>query len=269
MSEEKKEMSFLHHLEALRWHLVRSATVVMVLALLFFYFKEFVFDTVIFGPMHSDFFTYRALCKLSYLIGLGDALCIQGMTFELININLSGQFTTHIWVSITGGLILGAPYILWELWRFVRPALHEKERKYTNGVVIFASLLFITGVLFSYYVIVPMTINFLGNYQVTPLVKNTISMSSYISTVTVLTFIMGIVFELPIVVYFLTKIGLLGPSFMRKNRKYSIIIILIVAALITPSSDIPTLVLVSAPLYILYEASIFVSKFAEKKKTVG
>jgi len=267
MSEEKKpEMSFLQHLEALRWHLVRSAAAVIIIATVLFFYKEFVFGTVIFGPMHSDFFTYRALCKISHLIGLSDSLCMQSVSFQLINIDLSGQFTTHIWVSVIGGLILSSPYILWELWRFVRPALHEKERRYTSGVVFFASSLFMIGVLFSYYVIVPMTINFLGNYQVTPLVKNTISISSYISTVTILTFIMGIVFELPIVIYFLTKIGLLGPGFMRKNRKYAIVIILIVAAVITPSSDIPTLLLVSAPLYILYEASIFVSKYAEKKK---
>ena len=266
MSEEKKpEMSFLQHLEALRWHLVRSAAAVMIIAMVLFCYKEFVFGTVIFGPMHPDFFTYRALCKISHLIGLSDSLCMQSISFELINIDLSGQFTTHIWVSVIGGLILSSPYVLWELWRFVSPALHEKERKYTSGVVFFASALFIIGVLFSYYVIVPMTINFLGNYQVTPLVKNTIAMSSYISTVTILTFIMGIVFELPIVIYFLTKIGLLGPGFMRSNRKYAVIIILIVAAVITPSSDIPTLLIVSAPLYVLYEASIFVSKFAEKK----
>lgn len=269
MSEAKKpEMSFLQHLEALRWHLVRSAAAVIIIAAALFFYKEFVFGTVIFGPMHSDFFTYRALCKISHLIGLGDSLCMQSVSFELINIDLSGQFTTHIWVSVIGGLILSSPYVLWELWRFVRPALHEKERRYTSGVVFFASTLFMIGVLFSYYVIVPMTINFLGNYQVTPLVKNTISISSYISTVTILTFIMGIVFELPIVIYFLTKIGLLGPGFMRKNRKYAIVIILIVAALITPSSDIPTLLLVSAPLYILYEASIFVSKYAEKKSSL-
>lgn len=257
-------MSFLQHLEALRWHLVRSAAAVIIIAFVLFCYKEFVFGTVIFGPMRADFFTYRALCKISYLIGLSDSLCMQSVSFQLINIDLSGQFTTHIWVSIIGGLILSSPYVLWELWRFVRPALHEKEKKYTTGVVFFASVLFIIGILFSYYVIVPMTINFLGNYQVTPLVKNTISISSYISTVTILTFIMGIVFELPIVIYFLTKIGLLGPGFMRRNRKYAIVIILIVAAVITPSSDIPTLLLVSAPLYILYEASIFVSKYAEK-----
>ena len=269
MAEEKKsEMSFLQHLELLRWHLVRSAASVMILAGVLFYYKDFVFGTVIFGPMHSDFMTYRALCKLSNLVGLGDTLCMQAISFELINIDLSGQFTTHIWVSLIGGIMLGSPYVLWELWNFVKPALHETERKYTSGVVFFASLLFITGVLFSYYVIVPMTINFLGNYQVSSLVKNTISIDSYISTVTILTLIMGLVFELPIIVFFLTKIGMLGPDFMRKNRKYSVVIVLIVAAIITPSSDIPTLLIVSTPLYILYEASIFVSKYAEKNKKV-
>ena len=263
--EQKPEMSFLQHLEALRWHLVRSAIAIVVLASVFFCYKEIVFGVVIFGPMHSDFLTYRALCKLSHLANLGDTLCMQSISFELVNIDLSGQFTTHIWVSIIGGFMVGSPYVLWELWRFVSPALHEKERKYTSGVVFFASMLFITGVLFSYYIIVPMTINFLGNYQVSTIVRNTITIDSYISTVTVLTLIMGLVFELPIIIFFLTKIGILGPSFMRKNRRYAIVIILIVAAVITPSSDIPTLLIVSTPLYILYEASIFVSKYAEKK----
>ena len=266
MSEEKKEMSFLQHLEALRWHLVRSAAVVMILAGLLFSLKDFVFSTVIFGPMHSDFPTYRALCKISHLTGLGDMLCMQSISFELINIDLSGQFTTHIWTSVIGGLVVGSPYVLWELWRFIRPALKEKERKHTTGVVIYASLLFITGILFSYYIIVPMTINFLGNYHVSGLVQNKISMDSYIGTVTILTLIMGLVFELPIIIFFLTKIGFIGPAFMRKYRKHAAVIILVVAAIITPSSDIPTLVIVSTPLYVLYEASIFVSKFAEKKK---
>jgi sec-independent protein translocase protein TatC len=178
---------------------------------------------------------------------------------------LSGQFTTHIWVALIGGFMVGSPYVLWELWRFISPALHEKERKYTTGVVFFASILFLSGVLFSYYIIVPMTINFLGNYQVSTLVKNTISMDSYISTVTILTLIMGLVFELPIVIYFLTKVGIMGPAFMRKHRRYAIVIILIIGAVITPTSDIPTLLIVSTPLYLLYEISIFVSKFAEKK----
>jgi sec-independent protein translocase protein TatC len=268
MSEDNKsEMSFLQHLEALRWHLVRSAIVIMIAAGVMFYYKDFVFSTIIFGPMHSDFLTYRGLCKISHLTGLGDTLCMQSISFELINIDLSGQFTTHIWTSFIGGMIVSSPYVLWELWRFIKPALQEKEKKHTQGVVFFASLLFISGILFSYYIIVPMTINFLGNYQVSTLVRNTISMDSYISTVTILTLIMGLVFELPIIVFFLTKIGILGPSFMRQYRKHAVVVILVVAAIITPSSDIPTLIIVATPLYFLYEASIFVSKYAEGKKS--
>lgn len=260
-------MSFLQHLEALRWHLVRSAIAIVVIATVIFLNHEIVFDTIIFGPMHSDFLTYKALCRLSHLAGLGEALCMQSISFELINIDLSGQFTTHIWVSIIGGLILSSPYIFWEIWRFVRPALLDKERRHAGGIVIYASMLFITGILFSYYIIVPMTVNFLGNYQVSPLVRNAISMDSYISTVTLLTLVIGLVFELPIIIYFFTKIGLMTPAFMRKYRRHSTVIILVVAAIITPTSDIPTLVLVSLPLYILYEVSIFVSQMAMVRRT--
>lgn len=265
MSEEKKELTFLQHLEALRWHLVRSAIVICTLATVLFFYNDIVFDKIIFGPMRNDFLTYRFLCKLSHLIGMGDSLCMPPISFELINLDLSGQFTTHIWISIIAGLILSSPYVLWELWRFVKPALLDKEKSYTSGVVFYASSLFIIGILFSYYIIVPMSVNFLGNYHVSYLVRNAISMDSYISTVTILTFIIGLVFELPIVIFFLTKIGLLGPKFMRKYRRHAVVVILILAAIITPTSDIPTLILVSLPLYLLYEASIFVSKYVEKK----
>lgn len=266
MSNGTKEMSFLQHLEALRWHLVRSAAVVTVVGTVLFFNNDIVFGKVIFGPMHSDFLTYRVLCKFSYWIGLGDALCMQNISFELINIDLSGQFTTHVWISMIGGVVVSSPYVFWELWRFVKPALVENERFYAGGVLYFASFLFIMGILFSYFVIVPMTVNFLGNYQVSPVVKNTISMDSYISTVTVLTLVIGLVFEMPIIIYFLTKIGLIGSTFMRLYRKHAVVVILVVAAIITPSSDIPTLVIVAMPLYVLYEASIFVAKYAEKKK---
>ena len=265
----KTEMPFLEHLEALRWHLARSAAVVTLMGLLLFCYKDFVFSTVIFGPMHSDFLTYKELCKISHWLALEDTLCMQNISFNLINIDLSGQFTTHIWTSFVGGVILSSPYVLWELWRFVKPALQEKERKHTRGIVFFASSLFSMGILFRYYIIVPMTINFLGNYQVSPLVRNTIAMDSYISTVTILTLLMGIVFQLPIVIFFLTKVGLLDPSFMRNYRKQAIVVILVVAAVITPSSDIPTLVIVATPLYFLYEVSIFVSVYTKRKKQLN
>lgn len=262
----KDEMSFLDHLEDLRWHLVRSVIAVFCIAVVLFIYNDFVFGTVIFGPKHENFLTYRLMCKFSYFIGAGESMCIREIPFKLINTELSGQFTTHMWISFIGGLIVGFPYVLWELWRFIKPALHEKERKNTTGFVFFASLLFITGVLFSYYIIVPLTINFLGSYQVSADVDNMISMSSYISTVTTLTLATGIVFELPIVVYFLTKFGIMTPDFMRKYRRHALVVILIVAALITPSPDISSQLLVAIPLYILYEFSIFVSSYVVKKQ---
>lgn len=262
---EKSEMSFLEHLEALRWHLMRAVIAVLVLAIFLFFYREIVFDHFLFAPKHPDFWTYRMLCLLSDYLDMGDALCIKDLPFDLINTELSGQFTMHIWVSFVAGFILAAPYVLWEIWRFIKPALHEKERKYSKGVVFFSSILFFAGVLFGYYVIVPLSINFLGSYQVSSDVKNMIAMDSFVSTVTTITFASGIVFELPIVIYFLTQIGLMTPQFMRTYRKHAMVIILIVAAVITPSPDVTSQLLVAFPLYLLYELSIFVSMYVVRK----
>ncbi|HNQ61685.1 MAG TPA: twin-arginine translocase subunit TatC [Bacteroidia bacterium] len=264
--ENKGEMSFLGHLEALRWHLVRAVSVVMTLAITFFFFKEFLFDGILLAPKNPSFFTYRALCHASEYLNLGDDLCIKEIPFILISTDLSAQFTTHMWVAFISGLIVGFPYVVWELWRFVKPALHAKEQRYARGIVFYTSFLFISGVLFGYYVITPMTVNFLGSYQVSVEVKNTISLSSFISTVTTMTLISGIIFELPILVYFLTKIGILTPSFMRAYRRHAVVLILIIAAIITPTSDATTLILVALPLYILYEISIFVSAYVLRNK---
>jgi sec-independent protein translocase protein TatC len=264
-NSEPAEMSFLEHLEALRWHLMRAVIAVLTLAIVLFFYREIVFDHFLFAPKHPDFWTYRMLCLLSDYLDLGDALCIKELPFELINTELSGQFTMHIWVSFVAGFILAAPYVLWEIWRFIKPALHEKERKYSKGVVFFSSLLFFAGVLFGYYVIVPLSINFLGSYQVSSDVKNMIAMDSFVSTVTTITFASGIVFELPIVIYFLTQIGLMSPQFMRTYRKHAMVIILIVAAVITPSPDVTSQLLVAFPLYLLYELSIFVSMYVVNK----
>lgn len=264
-NSEKAEMSFLEHLEALRWHLMRAVIAVLTLSIVLFFYREIVFDHFLFAPKHPDFWTYRMLCLLSDYLKMGDALCIRELPFELINTELSGQFTMHIWVSFVAGFILAAPYVLWEIWSFIKPALHEKERKYSKGVVFFSSLLFFAGVLFGYYVIVPLSINFLGSYQVSADVKNMIAMDSFVSTVTTITFASGIVFELPIVIYFLTQIGLMTPQFMRTYRKHAMVIILIVAAVITPSPDVTSQLLVALPLYMLYELSIFVSMYVVKK----
>lgn len=266
MIGDRKEMSFLQHLEALRWHLVRSVVVIILIAVVAFIYPEILFDRVILGPSDEGFVTYRAICTFSHWAGRGDEFCIKEFTFTLKNITMSGQFFTHMWISFLTGLILGFPYLLWEVWRFVRPALKEREIRYVRGFVFYASGLFFTGVCFSYFIIAPLTILFLGNYQVSPLVGNEITMDSYISTITNLTLATGLVFELPIIVYFLTSIGLMGPSFMRRYRRHALVVILIIAAFITPSPDISSQVMVAIPLYGLYELSIFVSKYVEKRR---
>jgi sec-independent protein translocase protein TatC len=260
------EMSFLDHLEALRWHLVRSAIAVVSLAVVLFCFKSFLFDTVLLAPKSPNFPTYRAMCWISHRFNLGDDMCITQINFNLISTDISAQFSTHMWVAIIGGVIIGFPYLVYELWKFVRPALHENERRYAKGLVFFTSFLFITGILFGYYVITPMSVNFLGTYQVSAQVQNMISLDSFISTVTTMTLLTGIVFELPIAVYFLTQIGIFNPKFMRKYRRHAIVVILIVAAIITPTSDALTLTLVSIPLWLLYEISIFVSAYVVRRK---
>jgi sec-independent protein translocase protein TatC len=260
-------MSFLDHIEVLRWHLVRSAAVVLILAVVLFFYNNIVFDVIIFGPKQPDFISYRVLCKLSHVLGMGNSMCIGQSHYELINLELAGQFTMHIWISLVGGIVLATPYVVWELWRFVKPALKFKEKSAAKGFVFYASTLFLIGILFSYFVVVPLTVSFLGSYQMSALVENRISMDSYISLVTTLTLAMGLVFELPILVYFLTKIGILGPEFLRTYRRHAIVVLLIVAAVITPSPDVTSQMLVFTPLYALYEISIFVSKRAARTQS--
>lgn len=263
-SESGAEMSFLDHLEALRWHLVRSVVAIFAVSIVAFFFKELLFDGIIFAPKKPDFWTYRMLCMLSDKFNLD--MCIKEIHFNLISTELAAQFTLHMWVAFLAGVIISFPYIVWEFWSFIRPALHDNERRNARGIVFYTSFLFTLGVLFGYYIITPMSINFLGNYRVSADVTNMISMDSYISTVTILTLATGIVFELPIAIYFLTRIGLVTPAFLRKYRKHAVIIILIVGGIITPSPDITSQLLVSFPLYLLYEISIFVSALVLKNK---
>lgn len=258
------EMTFLGHLEALRWHIVRSVIAIITLAIIAFSFKEILFDVIIFGPKRPDFITYRLLCILSAKLNID--MCIRDIPFILISTSMSGQFLTHMYAAFIAGLIIGFPYLLWEVWRFVKPALTDKEKKYTKGVVFFGSLLFLTGISFGYFIISPLSINFLGTYQVSAEVKNQIAIDSYISIVTLLTLSTGLIFELPLVIFFLTKIGIISPAFMRKYRKHAIVINLILAAVITPSPDVTSQMLVAIPLFLLYELSIWVSAFVERKK---
>jgi len=261
--QNEKVMTFWDHLEELRGHIIRSLIAIIVLAIVAFLNREFIFDKVILAPGKPGFLTNVALCWLSEKLSL-KSLCIGDMNLQIINIQMSGQFLTHMYISIVAGFIFAFPYILWEIWRFVKPAMKENERKYSRGGVLISSFLFLIGILFSYYMIVPLTLNFLGTYHVSQSVANQISLSSYISTVVSLTFAVGVVFELPILVYFLTRIGVLTPTFMKKNRKYMFVILLTLAAIITPP-DVFSQIMVTVPLIALYEFSIGVSKRVYKR----
>jgi sec-independent protein translocase protein TatC len=262
-TKKEKVMTFWDHLEELRGHIFRSLIAIVILAIVAFLNREFIFDQVILAPGKPGFLTNRGLCWIAEKLSLS-ALCFDDMNLEIINIKMSGQFLTHMYISIVAGFIFAFPYILWEIWRFVRPAMYEKEKKYSRGGVFISTVLFLLGILFSYYLIVPLTLNFLGTYQVSETVSNQISLDSYISTVVSVTFAVGIVFELPILVYFLTRIGVLTPDFMKKNRKYMFVILLILSAIITPP-DMFSQVLVVLPLIGLYEISIGVSKRVYKR----
>jgi len=260
----EKEMSFWEHLEELRWHLVRVVIVLLLLAIAAFIMRKFIFDVIILAPKNPDFITYKGLCALGQYLHT-DALCIGAEPLQIINIQMSGQFMVHLYVSMMTALVVAFPYVLWEIWSFVRPALLPKEKKYSQGVVFYSTLLFIIGMLFSYYLIVPLTVNFFSTYQVSESVSNTITLNSYIGTVVSLSLSTGLVFELPIVVFFLTKVGILSPAYMKKNRKYVLVILLTIAAIITPP-DIFSQILVTIPLMGLYELSILVSSRVYKKQ---
>jgi sec-independent protein translocase protein TatC len=259
------EMSFFDHLEALRWHLIRSAIAIVVFTIGAFYFYDFVFDTIIMGPSRPNFWTYRMLCKLGDLLH-ADGFCINKINISLINTEMAGQFTLQINSSLLIGVTLGFPYLLYEIWLFVKPALHEKERKAASGFVFYATFLFLLGVLFGYYVITPESVNFLSSYTVSSSIQNLFTIDSYISSVATLTLATGIVFQLPILVYILSSLGILTPAFMRNGRRYAIVVILIVSAVITPTPDMLTMAIVSVPLFILYEVGIVVAGVVEKRK---
>lgn len=260
------EMGFLDHLEALRWHIIRSLIVLVVMAILAFIYKDFVFGTLFMGPARGDFPTYTFLCRMVEKYGLSDELCVKDLNFKLMNTEMSGQFMQHIYISITTGIVVSFPYFCFELWRFLRPALTLRERKATRGIVLAASVLFAIGTFFGYYIITPITIQFLANYQLDVSITNNITISNYVSLVAMTTLSIALVFELPIVVYFLSRGGILTPKLMRTYRRHAIIVILIASAIITPSTDALSLMLVAIPFYGLYEASISVSYIVYRNK---
>lgn len=262
--KDPNELSFLEHLEALRWHILRSVLAIMFFAIIAFIFKSIVFDVIILGPKSSEFITNRWLCELGHNFNT-ERLCINSISFQVINISMAGQFMTHIMISVLAGFIIAFPYVFWEFWRFLQPALYQKEQNVARGAVFFTSLLFLLGVLFGYFLITPLSVNFLGSYSVSDSVLNQISLRSYITTVASVALAAGLIFELPIMVYFLSKAGLVTPEFLKKYRRHSLVIILTLSAIITPP-DVFSQIMVCMPLLILYEIGIWISRRIVKQQ---
>ena len=258
------EMSFLEHLEVMRWHLLRSIAAIVILALVAFVFKEIVFDKIILAPKEPPFPTNRWLCQLGEILGL-ERICINQNPFSLQTVKMAEQFSMHIIVSLVAGVVVAFPYIFWEFWRFIIPALYDKEKNTARGAVFFTSLLFIMGVLFGYYIISPLSVNFLGNYKVSESVISAPTLRSYVQTVTSVVLAAGLVFQLPILVYFLSKVGLVTPDFLKKYRRHSLIVIVTLSAIITPP-DVFSQILVALPLMVLYEIGIAISRRIMKQQ---
>jgi sec-independent protein translocase protein TatC len=253
---QRGEMSFFEHIAELRTRILRSMLAISVFAIISLMNKDFVFGALIFGPRNADFPTYRILCSLSHSFGMGDKLCIPAPTFKILPRELGEVIMEHLYISFWLGVICAFPYIFWEFWKFIRPGLLEKEQKAVRGVVLVCSLLFLTGIMFGYYVIAPFSISFLANYTVEGM-DMAPSLDSYVTYIVMFTIPTGLVFEMPVIAYFLAKVGLISPQFLRQYRRHAVVGILILAAIITPP-DVVAQTIVSIPLYLLYELSIIV-----------
>lgn len=263
---EENEMSFLDHLEELRWHVVRSLGAIVFFMIFAFINIEWIFTNILFAPGRVDFPTFRWLCQLGEWIGSKESLCVEQIPFKIQSRLMTGQFTMSITASFVIGLVISFPYVVWELWRFIRPGLYNRERKSSRGAVAAISFLFLLGVGFGYYIMSPLMISFLANYTISPLIVNEFDITSYVGTIVTVVFGSGVLFQLPVVMYFLTKIGIVTPTFLRQYRKHAIVIILVVGAIVTPSADPLSQMLISLPLYLLYEISILISASVLRKK---
>jgi sec-independent protein translocase protein TatC len=262
--KEEGQMSFLEHLEELRWHLMRSVIAVMLFAIAAFIFHDFIFNVLILAPKNPEFFTNRMFFKIAEFTG-AESLKINTHPFQIINISMAGQFATHISVSLVLGVIASFPYLFYEFWSFLKPALYDNEKKHARGSIFYTSFLFALGVLFGYYIITPLSVHFLGSYHISDQVLNQINLNSYISSITSIVLASGVIFELPVLIFFLSKIGLVTPEFLKTYRKHSVVLILILSAIITPP-DIFSQVLVCLPLMLLYEIGIRISKKVQKSQ---
>ncbi|MDN3203841.1 twin-arginine translocase subunit TatC [Algoriphagus sediminis] len=264
VEEEEEGMSFLEHLEALRWHLVRSVAAIFIFTILAFVSKSLVFGEVILGPSRVDFATYRWLCHLSGVFSM-PALCIDELPFIIQSRQMTGQFSMHMTSSFVVGFIVSFPYVFWEMWRFISPGLYDNEKNAARGAVFFVSLLFFMGAAFGYFVLAPLSINFLANYQLDPTILNEFDITSYVSTLTMLVLASAIMFQLPVVVYFLAMSGLVSSALLKTYRRHAIVVILVLAAIITPP-DVISQILIALPILVLYEAGIQIALNLEKKR---
>jgi sec-independent protein translocase protein TatC len=258
------EMSFLDHLEELRWHIVISVAAVMILMIAAFVLSPWIFDNIIFAPAHPEFPTFRLLCDIAAQTG-ADGLCVKEIPFKIQSRYMTGQFSMQFMSAFVIGLIVAFPYVFWEIWRFVKPGLYQKERKYSRGAVVAVSFLFACGIGFGYFVLCPMSIWFFSTYSISDVIVNEFDITSYVQTVVALVFGSGLLFQLPVVIFFMTRIGLVTPKFLRKYRKHAIIIILVLAAVITPPDPLSQTI-IAIPLYLLYEISIFISAIELRRK---
>lgn len=261
---EQAEMSFLEHLEALRWHIIRSILSVVVFGTLAYIYSDFIWNSIILAPKSNDFWTSRMLIKLSHYFGI-ESQGLNKHPLQLINFSLTGQFNVDVWTAIIAGFIIAFPYVVYQFWSFIKPALYENERKHASGAVMVMSGLFLVGVLFGYYFIVPFSLDWLGSYSISDKVVNQINILSYVSSVTSIVIAGGVAFELPVVIYFLSKVGLLSPRFLKKYRRHAYVVILIIGAIITPP-DVLSQLIVSIPMIFLYEISIFISARVTKAR---
>ena len=262
MNNSSGDMSFLDHLEELRWHIIRSTISVLLVAVIAFLAKDVIFDQIIFGPKKGDFISYQVFCSISQSIG-GDAFCFEELPFRVQSRTVSGQFSAHLWTSILAGFILSFPYVVYEFWKFISPGLYKKEKEGARGFIFISSTLFFIGVLFGYYIVTPLSINFLGNYTISSEVFNDFDLNSYIGLVRASVLASGLIFELPIIIYFLTKVGLVNPEILIKYRKFALVGVLILAAVITPP-DVASQIIVAIPIVILYQISIYISRIVTK-----
>jgi len=260
----KAEMSFIEHLDELRSHLFRSAFATVIGAIIVAYYNNFIVKNILMGPTHRDFLTYRFLCSLSTKFGLGAKLCMEQVSIKMQSNTVSGQFAVYFNIVIIGGFILAFPYIFWQFWKFIKPALTTRELQNTSGVIFWVSVLFFTGVLFGYFVISPYTINFFSNFQLDDNIENKWTIASYFNTIVPLILGAGLAFQLPLVIYFLAKIGVVSATYLRKVRKYAVLIMLILAGIITPP-DMLSQIICTIPLVILYEISILLCVKVEKR----